>query len=165
MNSSDNALLVDALPTSQYVPTEGVELNFWLDNSIKRISTAVNAKESALYPLREIGCFKSYFTTGTPFVYRNVYRFLVDVVDENGGNLVATTTYAIPHGITGITDPILLSGTATDDTGRFLPIPFVSTTATDNIQLHATATNIVVTMGATSPTLTQCYVLFEYTKN
>lgn len=172
MNSSDNSLLVNALPLSESIPKEPERLAPYLDSHLRRVANAVNGKESALYPLLETGCFKSYFTTGEPLKFRNVYRFNMDMVDENGGNLLPAMTYSFAHGITGISAPTLLvgTGTTTEATPRFIPIPFVptgtvSTNPQEAIQLHATATNIVVTMGPDAPTLSQCYILFEYTKN
>jgi hypothetical protein len=167
MNSSDNNLLANALPISETIPRDPEKLNPFLDMHFRRISNAVNGKESALYLLQEQASFKSYFTTNDPLKFRNVYRFVMDVVDEQGGNL-SPGTYTFPHGITGISAPTFLSGTATttEATPRYLPLPYVDATAVANqIQLHATSTNIVVIVGATAPTLSQCYVVFEYTKN
>lgn len=166
MNSSDNALIVNPLPISESVPNDPKQMQSFLDYQFRRIANSVNGKESALYLLQELGCFKSYFTTSDPLKFRNVYRFNMDVVGENGGvNLATNTTYSFPHGITGINTPTLLVGTGTDTDGKFIPLPFVSTSANQWIQLHATSTNIVVTMGSAAVPLSQCYVLFEYTKN
>lgn len=170
MNSSDNNLLSNALPISETIPKDPEKLNSFLDMHLRRISNAVNGKESALHLLQEQASFKSYFTTSDPLKFRNVYRYLMDVVDENGGNLLPATSYSFPHGITGISAPTLLIGTGTDTAGKYIPLPFVPTgTMTTNpqeaIQLHATSTDIVVTMGPDAVALTQCYVLFEYTKN
>lgn len=172
MNSSDNTLLVNALPLSESIPKEQERLAPFLDTHLRRIASAVNGKESAFYSLSEIGSFKSYFTTDDPLKFRNVYRFNMDMVDQNGGNLLPAMTYSFAHGITGISAPTLLigTGTTTEATPRFIPIPWVptgtaSTSPTEFIQLHATATDIVITMGPDAPELSQCYVLFEYTKN
>lgn len=168
MNSSDNSLLVNALPISESIPQEPERLRTFFDTHLRRIASAVNAKEAADYQLKETGCFKLYFVTGEPLKFRNVYRYNMDIVDENGGNLTAGNTYTFAHGISGISAPTLLTGTGTttDATPRFIPIPFVDSAVIGNqIQLHATSTDIVVTMGASAPTLSQCYVLFEYVKN
>lgn len=166
MNSSDNALIVNPLPISESVPNDPKEMKSYLDYQFRRIANSVNGKESALYLLQELGCFKSYFTTTDPLKFRNVYRFNMDMVAQNGNvNLAASGTYAFNHGITGINSPTLLIGTGLDTGGKFVPLPFVSTTTTSVIQLHATSTQIVVTMGSTAVPLSKCYVLFEYTKN
>ena len=167
MNSSDNALIVNQLPLSEYVPEDPALLNEFLDRNTKRVASAVNSKPSALYTLQEIGSFKQYFTTSDPLNFRNVYRYTMDVINENGGvNLAAGSTNSFPHGITGINTPTLLSGTATDTGGRFIPLPYADATAIgDTVQIHATTTDIVVTLGATAAPLSQVYVTFEYTKN
>jgi hypothetical protein len=92
----------------------------------------------------------------------------MDIVSQNSGNLTAGNTYTFAHGISGINSPTLLfgSGTTTEATPRFLPLPYVDATAVANqIQLHVTSTNIILVMGASAPTLNQAYVTFEYTKN
>lgn len=180
MNSSDNALIVNPLPISESVPSDSKQMQSFLDYQFRRIANSVNGKESALYLLQELGCFKSYFTSSDPLKFRNVYRFNMDVVAKQRAleppdptrNLLPATTYTFAHGITGINSPTLIlgTGTTTEATPRFIPIPFVptgtaSTNPQESIQLHATGTNIVVTMGPDAPTLSQCYVLFEYTKN
>lgn len=169
MNSSDNALIVNPLPISENVPQDPADTQRFLSYYTRRVASTVNSKESALYSLQEIGTFKQIFTTGDPLKFRNIYRFCMDFVDQNGGNLTAVgSPYSFAHNITGIDTPTMLSGTGTttEATPRFIPIPYVDASAIgDQIQLHVTSTDIVVTMGATAPTLSQCYVLFEYTKN
>ena len=167
MNSNDQALLVNQLPVTEIIPSQPEQLGNFLDGYTTRVASSVNSKPSALYALQELGSFKRYFTVNDPQTFRNVYRFTMDVVNENGGvNLATGSTNTFAHGLTNINTPTLLFGTATDTGGRFLPLPYADASAVgDTVQLHATATDIVVTLGATAAPLSQCYVTFEFTKN
>lgn len=165
MNSSDNPLVSNQLPVSEYVPKDPEELTDFLDGHLKKVSQSVNSRESGLYLLQETASFKSLYVVNNPQKRRNVYRYCMDVVNQQGGNLVASTTYTFPHGITGMKDCVYIGGGATDTSGRRKPIPFVTTVAAAQVEVHATTTNIVVALGSSAATLTQCFVVFEYTKD
>ena len=165
MFSSDQALTSNQLPISFDLPSEQREWNETMQLMVKRINSVVNTKEGALYLPKEIATFQLYFTNGEPQKFRNTYRKTFDMVDLNGGNIVAGATASFAHGITGIVDPTRIFGTATttDVPVRYVPLPYVSQVAAQNIQIYLTPTNVVLVNGTS--TLTQAYITFEYTKN
>jgi hypothetical protein len=68
-----------------------------------------------------------------------------------------------PHGLdfSQIDSFSKIYGTATDDTNWY-PIPYVSPTAAEQIQIVVDPTNIVLTGGGSAPTITSGYVVLEW---
>ena len=166
--SSDQPIQINQLPISIEFPSDFKEFLPIMGITYKRMVNAINSKEGSLFSLEELGNFQQYFTLADPQTFRNVYRKVFDVVDENGGNIAAGATVTFAHGITGIVACTHIYGTATnsDAPPKFLPVPYVSATALNTqIQVYATTTNITVINGAGQTALTQCYVVLEYVKN
>lgn len=133
----------------------------------KRIANSVNTKEGGLFSLQELFDSQQYFTTGQPNRFRNVYRKVFDMVDLNGGPILAGATASFAHNITGIVAPTHIYGGATnsDVPVKYLPLPYVSATlVTDQVQIYLTPTNVVLINGATQTDLTQAYIVAEYVK-
>jgi hypothetical protein len=88
----------------------------------------------------------------------------------NDGFMPAASTFSFNHNIKNIITPVRIYGTATTNTGKYYPIPFVDTAVpANNIGVYADNTNIVLTTGTTidgsaGNTLIQCYIVFEYIK-
>lgn len=169
--SSDNPLQTNQVPTSQEFPAPD-HVNFidTLSLSYKRLASAINTKENSLYLLQETASFNQYFTTNNPQQNRNVYRSVFDMVSLNGGAIGINTKASFAHNITGINSPTNLYGAATTSTANYISLPYISVkTESDEIQIYATATDIVLVTGATidggDNSLTQAYIVFEYTKN
>lgn len=167
-STSDNALVAYQLPVSDNVPLDPESIPLYLNNHVRRVSDAVNSKSSGLYILQETGSFKQMYTVGDPQTRRDVYRYVMDLVEENGGSLSAGS-YSFAHNIDGLANgtPVMLSGAATDSAGIFFPLPHADATAANlNLQLTADSTNINLVVGAgVANALEQAYVVFEYTKN
>ncbi len=164
--SSNNALQLNQLPLTLNFPKTYDEFLPIMTLLYKRIVASMNTKEGSLYSLEELGNFNQYFTLNDPLTFRNVYRKVFDVVDENGGPIPAGATVNFAHNITGIVSCTHIYGTATnsDVPVHYLPLPYASSTAGKVVELYATPTEIFVINGATQSALTQCYVVLEYVK-
>lgn len=143
-------------------PTELREQNIFL---YRRLSSAMNTKEGALYVPEEISTFQRFFTPDDPQTFRNTYRILFDMVALNGGNIAAGATVAFPHGLTQIFTPTRIYGTATSTTPTYLPLPYSSSDTTKDIEIFLDNTNVTLINGSGQPPLTQAYVIFEFTHN
>ncbi len=113
-----------------------------------------NTREIALYDLVELQTGQQWFTPGNAQKKRYGFRKTFSFND---------TSLTFNHGITGITFVTYIGGGFTEGT-FFYPLPFVSTVITDQIKLAATATQIIVTKGATAPPITIGVIVLEYLK-
>ena len=166
--SSDNPAQINQLPVSTEFPRSYEEFIPIMTLLYKRIVASVNSKEGSLYSLDELGNFQQFFTLDNPQVFRNVYRKVFDMVDENGGSIAAGATVSVAHGISSINAATHIYGTATnsDATPKFIPLPYVSATVLNQqVQIYATSTNIVLVNGAGQSALTQAYIVLEVVKN
>lgn len=166
--NSDPALLVNQLPISIDFPKDKDKFLETITLAYKTIAQSLNNKEGGLYSLQELYNSQLYFTQGNPQIFRNVYRKVFDVVDKNGGPIVAGTTVSFPHNISGLLYPTHIYGAATnsDAPAKYIPLPYVSATVvTDQVQIYLTSTNVVLINGATQTALTQAYIVAEYLKN
>ncbi len=169
-STSDPSLFINQLPISLEMPEDPKEFREIVSLLFTRIIDAVNKKEGSLYYPLETGNFQSYFTIATPFVYRNVYRMVI-----NFGALPNNTTKSVAHGIAGI-DPAMgnstfsftrifaTSSNQTNGAESFIPIPWASASGTDNIQITVDATNINITTTSDKTAFTITYVVLEYVK-
>jgi hypothetical protein len=173
MSTSDSSSLINQLPVSVEMPREFEEFREIASLYFKRIVDAVNKKEGSLYYLQELGNFQSFFTAGSPYTFRNVYRMTV-----NFGALPNAATKSVAHGIVGIDanapNPSSFSfthiyATASKQTAgaeSFVPIPWADSTGggTNNIQITVDATNVNITTSTDWSAYTVCYVILEYLK-
>jgi hypothetical protein len=164
--TSDSPSQINQLPVSVEFPRTYEEFIPIITLLYKRISASVNAKEGSLFSLEEQGNFQQFFTTGSPFTFRNVYRKTFDMVNLNGGNIAAGATFTTPHNVSSINAATHIYGTATtsEATPKYVPIPYVTSTGANQIQIYATSTNLVLINGTTTA-LTQAYIVLEVVKN
>ena len=107
--SSDTAGANQALESFNLPPMEKSKLfEDRLEEYLKKISTIVNTKEGGLYTLNEIVTFKQFYKVDDPQSFRNVYRKSFDLVNLNGGNIASGATVNFAHGITNISDAIMV---------------------------------------------------------
>ncbi len=165
MFASDLPLVANQVPISLDFPSKQDELNLFVQMLFKRFANAINSKESGLYVPVENAAFISYFTPTDTQRLRNVYRKTFDMVKLNGGVIAPGSMLTFPHGITTIVTPTRIYGTATNTTPGYLPLPYVSLVATENIQIFLNNTVVGIFVGATQLPLTQAYITFEWTKN
>lgn len=133
-----------------------------------KISRVVNLKDSGIYKQEEFINGQTWFqdssldstTTQTPKM-RQVYRKVFDLGQLR--NSAGTDNY--PHGIdiTARYSFTRIYGTASDTAGfSYLPIPYVSATTANIIELNVDATNINITVGKDQSAFDTCYVILEY---
>lgn len=161
--SSDSPLLSNQLPISVEFPEDPKELSRILDLLYKRIANSVNSKEGALYVPQEVAAFQQYFASATnPLQFRPVYRRVVIF-----GALPNTALKSVAHGIAfGTTfSATRIYGAASDPVNFiYLPLPYASPTAANNIELNVDATNVNITTGSNRTAFTICTVVIEFMK-
>jgi hypothetical protein len=147
------------------LPVDLVRFQDFVSKRERLTASILNVKENGNYDLQELLTAQQWFSIQTtPKKTRYSFRKTFDMVALNGGNIAAGATFSTAHGITGITIPTRIFGTATTTTPRYLPLPYVSATANLNIEIYADNTNVVIINGAGQPALTQCYITLEYLK-
>ena len=168
--SSDPSTLVNQLPVSIVLPKKYEEAHEILSLLFKQITDAVNKKEGSLYSLSEFGNFQRYSTSinsaSQEITFKNVYRKVFDMVSLNGGSILAGATASFPHNISGIISTTNIYGSATNSDApvHYLPLPYVSQTATKNIEIYLTSSDVVLVNGSTQSALTSCTIVAEYLK-
>jgi len=140
-----------------------------LYQNLNRISLALNAKESGMYPLQEFVTGQQFFpnpalgseTDQFP-ILRPVFRTTI-----NFGALPNTGTKSVAHGITMNKNVTVthVYGAATDTTGlNYIPLPYASPTLVSNIELKLDATNVTIITGSNRSNFNITYVVIEYMK-
>lgn len=152
------------------------ELLVRLYQNVVNIANVLNIKDSAYYNTLEFVNGQLFFpnplfdsqTAQSP-VYRQVLRKVI-----NFGTLPNTATKSVAHGITCIAfsaGPPPIPGTtftriyaaASDTTGlTYIPIPYASPTAANNIELNVDSSNVNITTGSNRSNFNVCYVILEY---
>lgn len=165
--SSNPPLQINQLSISQELPPTYEQAHEILSLLLKRIVDAVNTKEGSLFTLQEVGNFDQYYILNDSTIFRNVYRYVFDMVAQNGGAIGPGATVSVLHGIVGLTKLTRMYGGAknSDPTPRYIPLPYVSVSAvTEQVEVYITDTNIVLINGATQTALTDASLVIEYTK-
>lgn len=130
---------------------------------LNQSALAINNKPSGYFLDQEFNCGSLYFKSGssTPFDLRPVFRKVIDC-----GALPNNATKSVAHGIT-VTSSFVFTkiyGAATDPSTDFIPLPYASSTAAENIELSVDATNVNITTGNDRTGFTTTYVVLEYLK-
>lgn len=116
--SNDQPILINQLPITVNLPKvrEGELFQIQLENLLRDISNNVNGKEGGLFSLQELYNSQQYYIQGNPQRFRNVYRKVMDFVEENGGNIGASASVSFAHGISSVQESagIYANCTATD---------------------------------------------------
>ncbi len=138
-----------------------------------KVRTAVNLKETGIYPRNEFVSGNSYFsnptvdvtlTDSTPNDFRGSITQAYFV-----GALANAGTTTVAHGITfnALTTFVRIWGIGNKMTAprQSIPLPFVSVSgsvATGNVELYVDDTNIYITTTGNGTAFTQNYVFLEY---
>lgn len=164
MFGSDQPLISNQLPISFDIPTDEKEWKETMVQMVKRINSVVNTKEGAFFLPLEIANFEQWFTVGNTQKFRSGYRKTFDMVTLNGGPIAPGAVATFPHGISNISTATMIWGTATTDeaTPKFIPLPYISQTEAEEIQIYITATDVVLANGTL--TLSQAYITAEILK-
>lgn len=154
--SSDPAMQSNQLASDVQFDVEKPEFNDVLNLQYRRIVDSVNSKEGAFYLLQENANFKQIFTLNNPQKNRNSYRKTLDVIDLNGGVIAPAGTATVPHGISNLTDSVLIYCSCKNSGGQLFTLVYPDA--------YIDATNAVVTNISASD-ITQAMFVAEYTKN
>jgi len=141
------------------------ELLVRMYQNINAMILTLNLKDIGLYMNQELVNGQTFFnpTSSQLIQSRSCFRTLV-----NFGSLPNTATKSVAHGIAFGTTYTLtrMYGAATDPIGlNYIPLPYASPTAANNIELNADSTNVNITTGSNRTNFTTCYVVLEYLKN
>lgn len=121
--SSDQPTLINQLPQTVNLPSikEGHLFQDQLEDLLRNISNNCNGKTGGLFIQQELFNSDQYYKdyeAGKPTAFRNVYRKVIDFIDENGGDIPASASLPFAHGISNIKEcaTIWANCTATDGT-------------------------------------------------
>jgi len=154
---NDAASFINQLPISIDLPDDFKQYREVTTLLFKRIIDALNKKTGSLYYLQELGNFQSFFTSGQPYVFRNDYRYVFDLISLNGGNIAGGASVTFAHGITSFMYGTLIYVTVTATTG----LSFTCTYPYSSMD----ATNIYFTNPLPSTALSSAIFVAEYLKN
>lgn len=139
-------------------PNDNIQsLTVQIDRSYIDIAQKINSRTIGLFALgKQIVTGNRWFLQGTQRnlqTLRQIYTF--------------SAAGSYPHGIIFSQTPGFTSiyGTFTDG-ANWYPLPYVDASSAGNqVSLQVTPTNIVITRGATAPTITSGYVVLEWLSN
>ena len=145
------------------------ELLVRLYQNLNRMALALNSKSSGYYDVLEGYSGQQFFpkpglnSAGTQYPsFRQTYRKVI-----NFGVLPNTGTTNIAHGITVNAGTLFtrIYGVANDQTGTsYLPLPYASSTAANNIELSVDNTNVTIITGSNRSAYLRAYVVLEFLK-
>ena len=147
------------------------ELIIRLYQNINSIALSLNLKQSGYFYNQEFVNGQVWFPnannvqSGTiPLDGRQGFTTVV-----NFGALPNATTKSVPHGVSGNTYTYTATrvwAAATNYiTGKWLPLPYASTTLNQNIILNVDPVNVNITTAIDYSAYTACQVVIEYLKN
>ena len=145
------------------------ELLVRMYQNLNIMSINLNLKDTGYYDTSEFVTGQKFFpkpgltslSAVTPD-FRQTYRKVI-----NFGALPNTGTTNIDHGITVDANTIFtrIYGVATDPAGlSYLPLPYASSTAANNIELSVNNTNVTIITGSDRSAYTITYVIVEFMK-
>ena len=160
---------VSEIYSTNVTSDEFKELLVRLYQNLNIMSLNLNIKDTAYYPLTEFVTGEAFFpnptlssTSGKSPVLRQGFRLTI-----NFGALPNTGSKSVAHGLT-ITSGYIFTrilGAASDQTGsRYIPLPFSSPIASENIKIEVDATNVVITTGSNRSAYTETIVILYYIK-
>lgn len=146
------------------------ELMVRLYQNLNKMAISLNLKDTGYYDTQEFVTGQLFFpdptlrsTSSRTPDFRQGYRKVVIF-----GTLPNTGTTNVAHGITCSANTIFtrIYGVATDPTVAFsyLPLPYASSTAANNIELSVDNTNVTIITGSNRAAYTITSVVLEYLK-
>lgn len=138
-------------------PTEEGDVSYFIKDRYERVASSVNLREVSFYPLAEIETGQDWFVNGNPQQYKGGWRKIIAMPDFPGGG--AGT--AVAHQIQDLTDVTHRWGKAINGS-EFVELDYVDEAGTGNIRILVNGTNVQLIGGATSPALTNVFVVLEY---
>lgn len=95
-----------------------------LEQLLRYMNDAINAKEGGLYTLNETITSEQYYIQSNPQKFRNVYRKTFDFVFLNGANIGAGAAVNFPHNITSLLESAFIYANCTATDGRRFSVVF-----------------------------------------
>ena len=138
-----------------------------LTQYLNKLAVATNDKDSGEYSTTQEISGQTYFQEPGTDVIRGTFRKVIDwTANTTSGDAFLPNTGAdtTPHGITVNATTIFtrIYGVATDPSTSYIPLPYASPTAANNIELSLDGTNVTITTGSDRTGYTSCYVIVEY---
>jgi len=160
---------VSEIYSTEVTSPEFKELLVRLYQNLNMQSLTLNGKDTGMYTNTEMVNGQTFLpdptlnsTSGSTPVQRQVFRITL-----NFGALPNTATKSLAHGIT-ITDDVTFTriyATASDTSNHeYIPLPYSSSVAADNIELWVDATKVYIKTGINRTSYDTCYVVLEYLK-
>ena len=142
------------------------EINKVTDDNMNEIKNVVNnnATETSTNTTN-MNNLKTYSTseTNTGQIWidgKPIYRKTI-----NFGSLPNATSKSVAHNISNMSMITNIRGVAFNpSTNTYLPLPYVTTTAAQCLQLYASTTNVTANTGFNLSIYTITYIILEYTK-
>jgi hypothetical protein len=153
-NTSSQTIQTTFVPTFKNYTLDNEQMQGVLQSSHTEMANAVNNRTISTYDLVEIQNGNQFFSD-QPQKKRQAFRKVFQVSDAN---------LTFNHNITGAVIFYKISGGGTNGT-IFFPLPYVSTTLANQIQLDVTSTQVIVTKGGGAPAITSGIIVLEYLKN
>jgi hypothetical protein len=155
--SSDNPQIINQVQITVNLPDLDNKKLFQerLEYILKTMANSINSKEGGLYTLAETGSSEQYYIQGNPQKFRNVYRKVMDFVEENGADIPASGSVNFAHGISSVVESgrIYANCTATDGRRFTVVFPDVWIDATNAYFVNPVAFD-----------LTQCDIIIQVLK-
>lgn len=158
--SSDQPILINQLPQTVNLPEirEGQLFQDQLEDLLRNISNNCNGKTGGLFTLQEQFNSDQYYQTyvsGQPIKFRNVYRKVMDFVNENGGNIAGSASVNFAHGISSVKESATIWANCTATDGRIFSVMYPN--------IYITSTRAYFTNPYTVA-LSQCDVVIQILK-
>lgn len=154
--SSDQPFVSNQLPISVDFPKDDDQFLVEITETYKRIANVMNTKVGGLYNPTEVATYKQLSDHTASAALRNVYRKTLDLVVITGGNIGAGAIVNVPHGITSLTNSMIIYASCTSTTPIFFTVVYPS------VYLDSVNVNFTNPLGVA---LTQCQVICEFTKS
>ena len=155
--------------STEVTSPEFKELLVRLYQNLNLMAINLNNKDTGYYDTSEFVTGQKYFPkpgltslSGQTPDFRQTYRKVI-----NFGALPNTGTTNVAHGLTVDANTIFtrIYGAVTDPAGlSFLPLPYASSTAANNIELSVNNTNVTIITGSNRSAYTITYIVLEMIK-
>lgn len=140
------------LRTTRHFPQDPQELSVELNKMYTEASTQVNNRISGIFGTQMTITGESWYLNGEKGRQQSLRRAYK-----------VTGAGSIPHEIvtSSVSGFTRIYGSFTDGT-NFYPLPYVSTTAANQVQVVITQTNIVITAGGGAPAIVSGVIVLEW---
>lgn len=131
--SSNEPALINQLPQTVNLPdSKNPELfKDQLEDLLRNITNNCNGKTGGLYSLQEYYNSNQFYIQDNPQRFRNVYRKVMDFVQENGGNVAGSASVDFAHGISSVKQSAGIYAHCTATDGRIFTCVYPDIYITD----------------------------------